>query len=1156
MNKINTFARLGSQELIDTYDVDNVDAYKHIASIYGDEWLNKLKEYIYSEHVLSVVYKIKGEMEFNISDIEAVLSGIGESFIPYSNIYLFKNISENERLIMKTYWYFRSYSSKVNNMDLIRMYLDNNFKSYKKSLKLFKMNDDNKIVPNVAKISSKSTYKKYIELSTIPMPLESFNTLIQYDDNREDGILNKYIYKSIEDSRLKEECDIKKYEEINEILNSVDIYEKAKAMDDLIIKNTSKKSSHYRETIEKIEILKYDGKNITSTNKHLLELQGIYTHLAGKTGAGKSVQLDMLLKILSDNGKRVLVVTPNHASSFKMKKTCTDLDIPNVMLMGRNREEYMNNFFEGLYIEEIQKSNMYSGREINYSKALSFLKENDKYFRDMSNGCNDRTAKTDYEKSTGIRYTEEKYFHKPCANCSLIKGCSFARPYREAFSDMTNVIIAPIQTLLKTKLMGGLDRERRTLWESLMLTIDLIIIDEVDEIQAIAEGVHAYKDIIYSNDSQINASKIEGSLEYYRDELNKISRKNIAENYSSINRKLNDLDMLINFIGKYYLSNKTISFVENEIKFSTSFDEDSLVYDYFGKYYYKSKKDKEVLADTVKKFLNILRTDDFKNFLNGKISKLLDKYTNNEDNIDDYMITETEDKTIASRFSEVYDAFYTNFNNLIVKYKIPQIDNKGKANKKNNKDMIKHLMFIFLIIKLKNDYNAFTKEVELKIDISRKKNSSTSVLPSLTKSLLDSAICGFVIDSDNIEVPGKNGIVEIKKAGKLKIFKYEGIGREVLLNTNKYLSVLYGIQAVPMFICSATSGDTKSSLHTVKYPVNLVLQNSDQLKDDNIKDYLKLYCHVFKHNGKPCKTSGDFTNRIKNTQDTCKAMKKFIKDLVDEQRSKNEGVLIVSPSSVISYEIYDTFKYMFPEMNIKVLYTSSHDKEFDISMHIDRNSVEQCASKKVDILIAVNQTIARGFNILKDVDGETNKSYFTDIIMFNRFLPSPEDYLTHISFAHILLEKVLKDNKLKMEDFGTRYKETVNNANKILKRVKHIEGFSQLPNELKEMIIGNIYCLLSQIKGRGQRGGSNCRIHLIDASCYPNTAELMINNQLSEFTIASSKFRALSEAESAYDDKDSMMQGIIYILNNGDELSKILFDEMKEAFNNHIFINH
>lgn len=106
------------------------------------------------------------------------------------------------------------------------------------------------------------------------------------------------------------------------------------------------------------------------------------------------------------------------------------------------------------------------------------------------------------------------------------------------------------------------------------------------------------------------------------------------------------------------------------------------------------------------------------------------------------------------------------------------------------------------------------------------------------------------------------------------------------------------------------------------------------------------------------------------------------------------------------------------------------------------------------------------------------------------------------------------------------------------------------------MIIGNIYCLLSQIKGRGQRGGSSCRIHLIDANCYPETAQLIHKKQLSQFTLASSKFRALSENEKDYDDKDSMMQGIIDILNKGDELSNLLFDEMKEAFNNHVFISH
>ena len=487
-------------------------------------------------------------------------------------------------------------------------------------------------------------------------------------------------------------------------------------MDDLIVKNTSKKASHYRETIEKINILKYDGKNILDTGRNLLELNGIYTHMAGKTGAGKSVELDMVLKILSENDKRILVVTPNHASSFKIKRNCEDLDIPNVMLMGRNREEYMNTFFEGLYIEETQKNKLNNSREINHSKSLSFLRKNDKYFRDMSEGCSNLLAKQHFKAKKEIEYTEDKYYYKPCASCEEIKECAFARPYRDAFSDKTNVIIAPIQTLTKSKLMGGLDIERKTLWEALMLTVDLIIIDEVDEIQSLIESVYAYKDIIYSNDSQINSSKIEGSIEYYKNELSKISRKSIAESYPSLNRKLNDFDTLINFIGKYFLSNKTIELVEKEIKFYTSFDEESLVYDYFKKYYYKSKKDKEVLKEKVSKFLRILKSDKSKKTLGELIDVLLDKYTKNEEDFLAYMITDTEDKAIGARFNTVYDTYYKIFEDEMIKYNIPQINNKGKKNKAINKRMVKHLIFIFLIVKLKNESHE-NKNVNIRIFI-------------------------------------------------------------------------------------------------------------------------------------------------------------------------------------------------------------------------------------------------------------------------------------------------------------------------------------------------------------------------------------------------------------------------------------------------------
>lgn len=1157
MNKKNTFSYFQKEDIEKIYDIKNNDDLKYVLEIDDSNDLRVLKKFIFVEQLLSVTYLIKDYKKFKINDAEAIMSGFGENFLPNSYSYHVKDITEKEALIIKTFWFLRTF---VNNHDiklLINAYLSNPKEDKTKNIKLFKLSKEGYIEPKKTdSIKSDDRYNKYIDIIkdfTADNCLKNSDS----DENEKDSILKDYIFKKIQESAISKKSNKSKYVDINNILNNESIFDIAKEMDNLIKKNTSKTESHYEETLKKINVLEYDGKNIIDSKKNLINLQGLYTHLAGKTGSGKSVEIDILLKILSNHGKRVLVVTSNHGLSFKMKQTCVNLEIPSVMLMGTNREEYMNSFYDSLYIKNIQNTRA-SSKNINYANSLNFLQKNYKYFEDMENGCLNTSMDKEFEKKMNKKYTENEYFYKDCSNCVDMESCSFMKSTLKAFSDNTNVIIAPIQTLCKSNLNYKLDNERRTLLESLLLTVDLIITDEVDEIQAIIDGVFANESTIYTNNSQFNSSKEEGSMEFYKNELDNLYRYNIANKYPKLYRMLYEVDTLINFIARYYLNGNNFEFIKKEIKVGISFDEESLVYDYLRKYYYKSKNDSELLKEKARKLIQILKSKESVEFLNKKIKKIIDRYTGslNEDSI--YMITDTEDKTIRDYFQDLFDSYNKKFKDDFELHKIPVVNNFGKSNKRNNEELVKFMIFIFLVIKLKIDYNNLIREAEFKINITKHKNSATSGIPSLVKNLINNSICGFVIDEEEIENKNKSKASKTSY-GRLKILKYDGIGREVLMNTNKYLSILHNMQPVPMLICSATSLDTKSSLYTIKYPVNLILQNENQLnKKEELNKSLEVFCHVFKLNGQVCTTSGDFENRRVNTENMCVAMKKFLENTIEKRREKNEGILLVSPSAEISYIIYDKLSDIFKasDINIKVLHTNGHKEKFDQNKHVDRNSIELCAEKKVDILIAVNQTIARGYNILKNVEGELNKSYFTDIIMFNRFLPSPEDYLTHISFAHSELTNAFKRDK-PIDLLGEEYNNSIYNANKSLSYVKFINGFNQLPDNLKAMIIGNIYCLLNQIKGRGQRGGSSCRIHIIDANCYPNTAKLESLGILSNrVKLASSSIRTLTEEELQYDDCDSMLQGLIDILNVDDKLINLLFDDMKEAFNNHTFLHH
>ncbi|PWX09631.1 hypothetical protein CYK67_07220 [Clostridium perfringens] len=82
-------------------------------------------------------------------------------------------------------------------------------------------------------------------------------------------------------------------------------------------------------------------------------------------------------------------------------------------------------------------------------------------------------------------------------------------------------------------------------------------------------------------------------------------------------------------------------------------------------------------------------------------------------------------------------------------------------------------------------------------------------------------------------------------------------------------------------------------------------------------------------------------------------------------------------------------------------------------MHIEKANVEKIADFDIDILIAVNKSISRGYNIMTK-NGE--EAYFRHIIIANRYLPSPSDNLTIVSYLHdYLTRQFMKKKKIQVQ---------------------------------------------------------------------------------------------------------------------------------------------
>ena len=98
---------------------------------------------------------------------------------------------------------------------------------------------------------------------------------------------------------------------------------------------------------------------------------------------------------------------------------------------------------------------------------------------------------------------------------------------------------------------------------------------------------------------------------------------------------------------------------------------------------------------------------------------------------------------------------------------------------------------------------------------------------------------------------------------------------------------------------------------------------------------------------------------------------------------------------------------------------------------------------------------------------------------------------------------------------------------------------------------------LCQLKGRAQRGGAQCIIHIIDSKFYWETAILSQEKEDIGLSKVIDKIDFYKDGEvKCADDTDCIFNKFKNILDKNDPLVVRLFDDMIEAFENHKLIVH
>lgn len=1095
--------------------------------------------FIYTEQILISAYYIFGE-KFKIDDVLALYTSMPETFtsnmdkdkydFSVKSIYYLKSFSKNEREILR---YIKFYLNQEN--DIIN------------KVKIFFLSKDNKTI----NFKSPSFYDERINIY-IDIIKNSFsehlnnekNIMIKINDNR---IGKEIINKLNEKESYKDSIA----ENINNILDKID---------NSFIKNMGEK---YKYQNDKIKI--YDVREegiILSENK--FKINEFYTHLAGKTGAGKTVYTDIIINKLAQENKRILIITDNTINSKHYKERLDKLGIKSTILTGKRRNHYLERYYKSKR-ENLSLENKEEG-------ALKSIILNESIINNLDYFCSEAGKPEEDEY-------KEIYIKRDCSKCEegFLK-CGYYNMYREMIN--SNVIIATAKTLLLSKVPKIFDVEERTLFEICILCSDLMIIDEVDEIQKEFDGSFIDEIKIYSGNA-VDDTYSRGDIESLLKIVNNIDRTDISTK-SVVNEFKKDvriLDNIVDVLILLFLNKGNQDFIREAIKVNKSFNLISLIEMFFDKYirkiYASEIENKKVNnKEAINDYYNFFVNEENIRYIMSKYFKLLDEYDIDKVNL------ENEDD-----YESIWSVCHKIFNDLIKDLKELNIKNdiKFKSLRDSKKSLkyekeetrTKFLIFIMLIALIDSYYK--NVRIRLRSVVPYVKESKDNGLkdlvfrylykdniPLVPESFLESFISGYTLTEE--KESNKNVLI-------LKKNNYNGIGREVLFNTTKNLAVLYDTKQVPMFMASATSIDTKSSLYTIKYKVNKLLENDSQkridkssltrkelkkLKKEN-KVPVVLKCHIFKDEKGLCFISGSSSKDDKEKENiqriTTQVNNKLLPDLIkdiDSYYNENKikkGILITASSARIAKIIFDNIN--IEGITKRMLWIPAFNEKPDKDIYIEKTNVEKVAELGIDILIAVNKSISRGYNV---ISLNSNEAYFRHVIIANRYLPSPSDNLTIVSYLHdYLTRQFMKKNKKTSTDFRSLKK----TLGKLQIKLKFQDTYNSKDDDIKNMIAGNMFADLCQLKGRAQRGGAQCIIHIIDSKFYWETALLSQEKYKYELSkVIQKKYYNKDGEVKCADDTNCIFNKFRNILDKNDPLVVRLFDDMIEAFDKHQLIVH
>lgn len=329
---------------------------------------------------------------------------------------------------------------------------------------------------------------------------------------------------------------------------------------------------------------------------------------------------------------------------------------------------------------------------------------------------------------------------------------------------------------------------------------------------------------------------------------------------------------------------------------------------------------------------------------------------------------------------------------------------------------------------------------------------------------------------------------ETETTGTFSLYEYMGVGRNLLLHFYELYQHIDGVRGPAVILLSGTSVAPYSPHFHVEKSVDFIISSTVPRQEKS--KFTIEYATCKDENNELISISG------KNEEEKRTALKQMvrgdlpiiiIKELNEwDSRMGNDtgrGVLLLTNSyeqtNIVHMELN---RYMPNHLIYSLAPNNSELKENQIPL----NLIEQFPRYNSRILIAPMKPVSTGLNILKP---NSDKSFFGTIVFLVRPLPPPgqlDDMIKVINGSSLpYIQKLVAGQKL----YGEGAIALKSRSQQLMRKLIAVDkAFSMLEDEYRLPIAWYVMKDFRQTIGRAQRGETDARILLTDAS-WLNTTE-------------------------------------------------------------------